>query len=73
MAAADQLVERLDEAIAKLADYPALGPERPSLGPDIRILPVDNLTIYYRIASGQVEIVRILHAARDVTPDLLSD
>lgn len=57
----------------RLAEYPELGPERPRLGEGIRILPVDNATIFYRIVSGNVQIIRILHAARDITQDLLSD
>lgn len=57
----------------RLADYPELGPERPNLGQGIRILPVDSITIFYRVAAGHVEIVRILHSARDINPDLLAD
>jgi toxin ParE1/3/4 len=70
--AADAFADRLDEAATKLADYPELGPERPDLGPSLRILPVDSYVIFYRVGP-HVEIVRILHSARNVTPDLLTD
>jgi len=56
-----------------LADFPDSGPLRPSLGSDIRIYPIDNFVVIYRVAPDAIEIVRILHAARDITPDLLSD
>jgi toxin ParE1/3/4 len=71
--AADIVAERVDEAIRRLADYPELGPERPNLGKGIRLLPVDNILIIYRLTDAGVEILRILHAARDITPDLLSE
>lgn len=71
--AADAFADRLDEAVTKLADYPELGPERPDLDPGLRILPVDSYVIFYRVGLGVVEIVRILHSARNVTPDLLTD
>jgi toxin ParE1/3/4 len=73
LTAADNLVQRLDEAMERLAEYPELGPERPNLGQGIRILPVESITIFYRVAAGHVEVVRILHSARDITPDLLSE
>lgn len=73
MVAADRVSRQLDDAIERLAEYPELGPERPKLGTGIRIFPVDNVTIFYRVVAGQIEIVRILHAARDITPDLLAE
>lgn len=71
--AADRVAERFDEAMLHLVDYPELGPERAELGAGIRLLPVDNVLIFYRLTATDVEIVRILHAARDIRPDLLSD
>lgn len=71
--AADRVAERIDEAILRLIDYPELGFERADLGTGIRLLPVDNILIFYRLTRADVEIVRILHAARDIRPDLLSD
>lgn len=51
---------------------PKLGPEKSALGRGIRILPIDNITIFYRVTPETIEIIRILHVARDITPDLLS-
>ena len=73
LAAADQTTDRIDEAIARLADYPELGPERPHLGSGIRILPVDNLVIVYHLTPDWLTVIRILHAARDIGPDLLAE
>lgn len=71
--AADRTTDRIDEAIDRLADYPELGPERSQLGAGIRILPVDNLVIIYRLTPDWLTVIRILHAARDIGPDLLAE
>lgn len=73
LSAADRLTDKLDDAVRRLSEFPEAGPLRPKLGPDIRLHPVDNFLIFYRIAGDAIEIVRILHAARDVSPDLFAD
>lgn len=73
MSAADALADRLDQTIERLSEYPELGPERPGLGQGIRVFPVESLVIFYRVEPRALEIVRILHAARDITADLLSE
>jgi toxin ParE1/3/4 len=56
----------------KLADNPELGIRYSSLHPrltDIRVWKIDRFPrhlILYRPVSGTVEIVRILHSARDI-------
>lgn len=71
--AADRLTDRLDEVMEHLADFPEAGALRPTLGNDIRVFPVNNFLVVYRVTPDAVEIVRILHAARDISTDLLSD
>ena len=61
--AADRLVSRISKATARLMDYPESGSLK--IEPDIRSIPVGSYTIYYRVADQVVEIVRVLHAARD--------
>ncbi len=57
----------------RVGEFPESGQERADLGPDIRVAPLDNYTIFYRLEHDIVYVLRILHAARDITPDLLSD
>lgn len=73
MGIADKVTDRLDDAVAILADYPELGPGRTDLGKGIRFFPVENWIIFYRVEPGWIEIIRILHAARDIAPDLLAE
>jgi toxin ParE1/3/4 len=70
--AADRLLDRIDAACALLAENPALGLARPDLRPDFRYYPLGRYLILYRIAGASVEIVRVVHGARDL-PRLLGE
>ena len=65
--AATRMVRRIDERIKRLADFPELGPERPDLAPDLRVLIEGNYLILYRLTETSVEVVRVVHGARDMT------
>lgn len=65
---ADAYLDRLDAQIQMLALRPALGRQRPELGPAIRSFPLGRYVIYYQKTSGGISVVRVLHSARDVAP-----
>ncbi|MGJ4925981.1 type II toxin-antitoxin system RelE/ParE family toxin [Bradyrhizobium sp. HKCCYLS2038] len=69
--AANALLHRFDRAIRTLADNPLAGRERPELGRDIRSFPVGNYILFYIPTTNAIEVVRILHAARDITTEEL--
>lgn len=71
--AADQQIDHLHEAIGRLVEYPDVGRQRLEFGTTLRAFPVDQYVLFYRVTPGILDIVRILHAARDVTPDMLAD
>lgn len=64
--AADRVLDRLDSALDILADMPMMGRPRPDLGNGLRSLAVGYYIIYYVPTDSTVEIVRVLHGARDV-------
>ena len=64
--AADRLLDRLDSALDRLAEMPFIGRPRPDLGTGLRSLAVGNYVIYYVPTDSTVEVVRVLHGARDV-------
>ncbi len=66
-AAADRVLDSLDARMQRLADHPLLGPARPDIAPDLRYLVSDNYLILYRILPAAVEIVRVLHGARNLS------
>lgn len=63
-------VQELREKCRRLSEMPRSAPARPELGADIRSRPAGNYVVYYRPLSDGVEIIRILHARREVKPDM---
>ena len=64
--AADALLDRIDEACRLLADDPELGPARPDIRPGLRYFVVERYVVLYRAVEGGVEVVRVVHGARDL-------
>jgi toxin ParE1/3/4 len=64
--AADRLLDTIDRRCAALAENPKLGPARPDIAAELRYFPVGSYLIFYREVSEGVEIVRVLHGARNV-------
>jgi toxin ParE1/3/4 len=65
--AATRMVERFATATARLADFPLSAPARPEIGPDVRSVVVGRYLMLYRIEHDRVEIVRVVHGAREIT------
>jgi toxin ParE1/3/4 len=66
-AAADRLLAALHEAMLRLADFPEIGHLRADLAEELlRFWPVSSYLIVYRTDLTPLQIVRILHASRDV-------
>ncbi len=58
---------RLTELFEMLTDFPKSGRERKELRRDARSFPEASYSIIYRIISpDQIEILRVLHSARDL-------
>jgi toxin ParE1/3/4 len=64
LAAADRLIDGISARCASLADFPDLGPARPDLAPDARMLTFGDYIVLYRRAGADIEIVRVSHGAR---------
>jgi toxin ParE1/3/4 len=70
--AAHRLIERLRAAIKRLRDFPFSAPERDDIGQGVRGLSMHGYVILHRV-TDEVQIVRILHAARDLPNIALGD
>ena len=66
-AAATRMVERLATAVARLADFPESGRARPEIGAGARSVVVGRYLVLYRINGEFVDIVRVIHGAREIT------
>lgn len=49
-----------------LARQPLIGESRNDLGRNVREVPIGNYVIFYRPIAGGVEVIRVLHAARNI-------
>jgi toxin ParE1/3/4 len=64
-AKADRLLDTINKECQTLARFPKMGRARNELGPSLRSFPVGNYVIFYREVSKGIEIIRVLHGARD--------
>jgi toxin ParE1/3/4 len=66
LAAADRVLDRLDEVAAHLASNPQMGPARDDIRPGLRYLVSGSYLLLYRIDGDDIEIVRAVHGRRDL-------
>lgn len=72
-AAADRLYDRLAARVQILERFPQAGPARLDIADTARALVERPYLILYRLASEGVQIVRILHGARDIDDTLFGE
>lgn len=72
VAAADRLINRIQDAEDHLGVFPEIGQARPDVAPGLRYWPVRPYLIFYRVDPDAVTIVRILHGFRDLWAALRS-
>lgn len=65
-AAADALLDQIDEKCVLLAHDPRLGAERSDIRPGLRYFVVKEYLILYRIIEDGIEVVRVVHGRRDL-------
>lgn len=65
---ADRWVDRIDEGVNRLAEYPKAGASRRNLADDLRIWPVMPYLIVYRLdeTAQVVDVLRIVDGRRDI-------
>lgn len=65
-AAADRVLDRLEEAAERLAANPQMGAARDDIRPGLRHLVSGSYLLLYRVEEDGVEIVRAVHGRRDL-------
>jgi toxin ParE1/3/4 len=73
VAAAERFAERLVRATDRLAGFPESGAPHPEIGDRVRGIVVARYLVLYRVGPDSVDILRILHGARDLTALLGSE
>jgi toxin ParE1/3/4 len=64
--AADALIRRLDDTFRTLASNPGIGQTQDRFRPGLRCFPVGRYLIFYLTIDDGIEVVRVLHGARDL-------
>ena len=64
--AANALTDRIVKTFEQLLIVPGMGRERNDIAPGLRSFPVGRYLIFYRFIDEGLEIVRVLHGARDL-------
>jgi toxin ParE1/3/4 len=63
--AADRLLDRIQEKLLSLSQFPHMGASRDDLMPRLRSFSVSNYLIFYFPLEDGIEVIRVLHGARD--------
>jgi toxin ParE1/3/4 len=66
VAAAERWTRRLVEATDRLVEFPNSGAPRPELAPGARSIVVGRYLVLYRVGHDSVDILRIIHGAREL-------
>lgn len=66
MGAADRWVDQLDEKFQLIATQPMMGRAREELVPGLRSFPFRRHVIFYMPTGNGIDVVRVLHGARDI-------
>ena len=64
--AARDLLRRFTDRLKFLSEYPGAGAARPELGRGLRSFPVGNYLLFYRATARSLELLRVIHGARDL-------
>jgi len=66
MTAADRWIDQLDQQFELLATQPLMGRARDELAHRVRSFPVGRYVIFYESIDDGIDVVRVLHGARDI-------
>lgn len=66
MPAADRYVDKIRNGLWRLRDFPHSGSPREDIALGVRGIVVASHVALYRVTEASVEIVRVVHGARDM-------
>jgi toxin ParE1/3/4 len=61
----ESYLESIKEQLWTLTEQPLIGVDRSELLLGSRSLPIESHTLFYRVTSDTVEIIRVLHGRQD--------
>jgi toxin ParE1/3/4 len=63
---ADAFINTVDQKFLLLSEQPNLGRTRYELAKNMRSFPLGRYVIFYGVIADGIEVVRVLHGARDI-------
>lgn len=70
---ADAFIDTVDGKLRTLAAQPMMGRARDELMSGLRSFPVGRYVLFYELVTDGIALVRVLHSARDITPQFESE
>jgi toxin ParE1/3/4 len=67
--AADQLVDRFDAVLTTIASSPGMGRRVDEVATGLRSFPIGSYLMFYRPIADGIQLIRVVHGARDITPE----
>ena len=64
--AAKRLAQAIQKRCEVLRKVPMMGRARDDLAPGLRSIVIEKYVLFYRVTSDAIEVVRVLHGARDI-------
>jgi len=64
--AADRMVDAVLEGSRMHVRFPNMGQKRDELRPGLRCFVVSPFVVFYRTVDDTIEVLRVLHGARDI-------
>ncbi|MBE9057521.1 type II toxin-antitoxin system RelE/ParE family toxin [Sphaerospermopsis sp. LEGE 08334] len=64
--AADRIIDAINEKLILLSESPQMGKLCEELAPSLRSFSVGKYLLFYRSVVDGIELVRVIHGARDI-------
>lgn len=64
--AAGRVIASIRRTCRSIAERPGIGRNRPDIAPGFYSFPVGSYVVFYRVCSETVEVLSVLHGARDI-------
>ena len=68
-AAADRMLDRIEEVLRMLRDRPLAGRARPELAPKLRSFPIGSYIVFYLPLPNGIDLVRVRSGYMDIGTD----
>jgi toxin ParE1/3/4 len=68
-AAADRMLDRIDDVLRMLRERPLAGRARPELAAELRSFPIGNYVVFYVPLPNGIDLIRVRSSYLDIGPD----